>query len=154
MENKEKAKETKREKGKLKKLVALGTMFSVGVSAFAAGTGNGRLWEVGSTSYNQDAVTDIVFLVDTIKEANMDRKLSAEEQNLIKKLQSDYDKNYGEGACKFVIDTMNGVMKSHPNLGFEGAAKLSVIKSAETQKSAETLDVTLKTAKNPYDFSR
>ncbi len=98
-------------KNTLKKVAALGIMFSVGVSAFAAGNGNGSLG-TDMFSYNADAVTDVVNLLDTLKKSKSDGIVDQKEQETIRNMQSQFDKDYGPGSCKFIVNTMAEYLKT------------------------------------------
>lgn len=101
------------QKNTLKKVAALGIMFSVGVSAFAAGNGNGN-GSLGTDmfSYNADAVTDVVNFLDTLKKSKSDGIVDQKEQETIRNMQSQFDKDYGPGSCKFIVNTMVEYLKT------------------------------------------
>jgi len=109
IKTKENLQEQKKKKSNLRRVTALGVMFSVGVSAFA---GNGSLFDITPEKIDKGAITDVVKIVNYVNETSKDGQITKEEQDKIDALKSDYDKNYGTGACKFVLNTMRDYSKT------------------------------------------
>ena len=93
----------------LKKVAAISLMFTLGTSAFA---GDGKLFTKNANYYDIQAVNDIVAVVNYQQECLKDGSFSQEEKQKIASMQTDYDKNYGEGAFKYVYVEMNEYSKT------------------------------------------
>lgn len=147
-----KTKNNKPRKHNLKKIAALGIMFGVGISAFATGQ-SGKLFDVNPENYSFNAVNDVVKVVESIKDASIDSVVDKKELSNIFDLMAEYDKNYGEGSCSFVVKKMTEISKTPGGISLVippgddsiiHIANQAVRKAALQQKDMESMGYTLK----------
>ena len=153
-----KTKNDKPRKHNLKKIAALGIMFGVGISAFATGQ-SGKLFDVNPENYSFNAVNDIVKVVESIKEASIDFVIDKKEISNIFDLMAEYDKNYGEGSCRFVVSKMTEFSKTPGGISLVTQtgddsiihiANQAVRKAALQQEAMRSMGYTLK----DYNYGR
>lgn len=151
-----KTKNDKPKKQTLKKIAALGIVFGVGISAFANGQ-SGKLFDVNPENYSFNAVNDVVKVVESIKDASIDSVVDKKELSNIFDLMAEYDKNYGEGSCRFVVNKMTEFSKTPGGMSLATQtgndsiihiANQAVKKAALQQKAMESMGYTLK----DYDY--
>lgn len=131
---------------KIKRAVVLGVMFTMGVSAFAHGKGEGKIYE--RSAWKTSAVDDMCAILDYSAEIQKDGIITEEEKLKLQDMASQYDIDYGKGAAKFVINatdeyakkTSAGIeLSSQGEKGRFAIVQNSVRRAAETQKSMDSL---------------
>lgn len=135
----------------IKKAVALGVMFTVGVSAFAHGIGpshdriDGKLygnpsiekmngWQRTRETYSTDAIGDMCKIIRMSQEAEKDGVVTASEEAALKSMFAKYDADYGKGAAKFVI---NAAAEYFPSENLRYSVTQSVKSAAHWQHVAD-----------------
>lgn len=96
----------------IKRAVAFGVMFTAGVSAFAQGHGDGKLFSRGTPS--MEAVNDMCAVFEYKDTAAKDGIYSETELSILNGMLKDYDRDYGEGAAQAVIAEAKNYMQSAP----------------------------------------
>lgn len=130
---------------KIRKAVALGVMFTLGVSAFAHGKGEGKIYE--RNAWKTSAIDDMCAILDYSAEILKDGIITEAEKSKLQSMSAEYNTDYGKGATEFVIRASNEYSKtpagaSLASKGKDGMTAIiqkSVRRAAETQKSMNTL---------------
>lgn len=135
----------------IKKAVALGVMFTVGVSAFAHGIGpshdriEGKLygnpsiekmdgWQRTRETYSTDAISDMCKIIRVSQEAEKDGVITKSEEQTLKSMFAKYDADYGKGASKFVL---NAATECFPSESLRYSVAQSVKSAAHWQHVAD-----------------
>lgn len=102
MKKEEKRKDSKsRSDRNLRRAAALGVMLTLGTSAFAEE--NGTLFGKTENIFTIKAVDDMCEIVIYARDASADGRITPDEQSHLDAMRINFDRNYGEGSCKFVM---------------------------------------------------
>ena len=118
---------------KIKRVVALGIMFSVGVSAFCNGPGLFK----DSQSINQKATNDICNMYNYMMEANSDGIVSSIEENNVQNIINQFDIDFGSGSCEKVFNTMLNYLNETTEV--KEAAQKSINKVFNNKQNEKTV---------------